>query len=73
VIEVSLADNKDAMTTGKHGGWIDSCWDGIRASLDILACKSVKLIINGGGLNPAGLARETQKLVCRPALELTGY
>lgn len=61
--EVSLAENAEAMRAGKHDGWVSTCWDGIEESLDIVVEKSIKIIVNGGGLNPRGLAEKVQRLV----------
>ncbi|OAG37834.1 hypothetical protein AYO21_07940 [Fonsecaea monophora] len=61
--EVSLAENAEAMRAGQHDGWFSTCWDGIEQSLDIVAEKNIKIIVNGGGLNPRGLAEKVQRLV----------
>jgi hypothetical protein len=60
---MNLAENAEAMAAGKHDGWEPTCWDGIRQTVDIAAQKHVKIIVNGGALNPGGLARKTQQLV----------
>lgn len=44
--------------------WIQSAYDGIAASLDLINEKRIKVIVNGGGLDPKGLALEVDKLVC---------
>ncbi|PGH21289.1 hypothetical protein AJ80_03339 [Polytolypa hystricis UAMH7299] len=61
--EVSLAENAEAMRAEKHNGWFDTCLDGVQQSLDFLAEKHIKVIVNGGGLNPGGLARKIQQLI----------
>ena len=40
-----------------------TCWDGIEMSLDLINEKRIKLVVNGGCLNPKGLAEKTHELV----------
>ena len=61
--EVSLAENAEAMRAGRHEGTFPTCWDGIELSIDVLYEKDIKVVVNGGGLNPGGLARKVQALV----------
>lgn len=51
------------MDAGKHDGWEPTCWDGIEQTIDLIAQKSIKVIVNGGALNPGGLAQKIQGLV----------
>lgn len=67
---MNLAYNVEAFRRGQNPGWISSAWDGIQKSIDILAEKRIKLIINGGCLNPRGLAEETYKLAKEKNLNL---
>ncbi|KIW17964.1 hypothetical protein PV08_05159 [Exophiala spinifera] len=60
--EVSLAENAEAMRAGEHDGWFSTCWDGIEQSIDIIVEKRIKVVVNGGGLNPRGLAEKVQLL-----------
>lgn len=68
--EVNIAENAEAMAAGRHPGWEQTAWDGIEQSIDVLAEKSIKLIINGGAQNPKGLAEKTQELVNEKGLNL---
>ncbi|KIX06700.1 uncharacterized protein Z518_04676 [Rhinocladiella mackenziei CBS 650.93] len=61
--EVNLAENAQAMAAGKHEGFAATAWDGISQSVQVVAEKGIKIVINGGALNPEGLARKCQKLV----------
>ncbi|KAK4545094.1 hypothetical protein LTR36_003645 [Oleoguttula mirabilis] len=61
--EVNIAENAEAMTAGKHLGWEQTAWDGIEQTIDLLAQKNIKVILNGGALNPKGLAEKVQQLV----------
>lgn len=53
--EMNLAENAEKMAVGQHDGWEPTAWDGIAETLDVLNEKRIKVIINGGALNPAGL------------------
>ncbi|KAH0538967.1 hypothetical protein FGG08_004482 [Glutinoglossum americanum] len=61
--EMNLADNADAYAAGKHDGFERTAWDGIVQSIDVISQKRIKVIINGGGLNPKGLALKTLALI----------
>ncbi|KAG9519137.1 DUF1446-domain-containing protein, partial [Aureobasidium melanogenum] len=54
--EVNLAENAEAMAAGKHEGYAETAWDGINQSAEVLAEKGIKVVLNGGALNPKGLA-----------------
>jgi hypothetical protein len=49
---------------GKHDGWEETAWLGLEMSIEELAKRKVKVVINGGCLNPAGLAAKVANLVC---------
>lgn len=55
-----LAENP----TSDDAGWVHTAYDGIRLTLDLANEKRIKIIVNGGGLNPKGLAEKTHKMVC---------
>jgi hypothetical protein len=61
--EMNLAENAERYAAGKHDGWEPTAWDGLEQTLDVLDSKGIKVIINGGSLNPGGLARKCQALV----------
>lgn len=61
--EFNIAMNAQAMRRGEHPGYEPSAWDGIEMSLEVLADKRIKVVINGGALNPKGMAERAQKLV----------
>jgi hypothetical protein len=60
---MNLAEDAEAYRAGKHDGSEDTAWEGIKASIDVLADRKIKVIINGGCLNPAGLAAKVADLV----------
>ena len=51
------------MAAGKHEGFEETAWDGLQQSIDAIAEKGIKVVINGGGLAPERLARKTTELV----------
>jgi hypothetical protein len=61
--EVNIANDAEAYRNGQHPGWVSTAWDGLCKSLDILNEKRIKVVINGGCLNPRGLAEKTHDLV----------
>lgn len=48
-----------------------TCWDGIEKSIDLINEKRIKVVLNGGALNPKGLALKTHELVASKGLDLT--
>jgi FAD/FMN-containing dehydrogenase len=50
-----------------HPGWIPTAEEGLAMTLEIANQKGIKIIVNGGGLNPKGLALKTLALVCSPS------
>ncbi|KAH0845007.1 hypothetical protein FOPE_09338 [Fonsecaea pedrosoi] len=61
--EINLPENKKGMDAGLHDGWEPTCWDGFVQTIDLIAQKELKVIVNGGALNPGGLAAKVQQLV----------
>lgn len=54
-----LAGEPDSIETG----WAPTALEGLRLTLDLADQKRIKIIVNGGGLNPRGLAEKTHKMV----------
>lgn len=61
--EMNLAEDAEAYRAGKHDGWEETAWLGLEMSIEELAKRKVKVVINGGCLNPAGLASKVAELV----------
>ncbi|KAI1331490.1 DUF1446-domain-containing protein [Xylariaceae sp. FL0255] len=61
--EANLAASAEGYAAGKHPGYVMSAYKGLVLSLKSINEKRIKVIINGGGLNPKGLAEETHKMV----------
>lgn len=60
---MNLAQHAEAMAKGAHSGYAPTALDGLKQSLEVVAEKGIKIVINGGALNPKGLAEETFRLV----------
>lgn len=68
ILEMNLAVNAEAYKSGGHDGFVGTAWEGLRESIDVIASRGIKVIINGGGLNPAGLAEKVAMLVSNPSM-----
>ncbi|KAK7955095.1 hypothetical protein PG988_015789 [Apiospora saccharicola] len=66
--EANLAQAAEAYAEGKHPGWVASAWDGLQKSLKVVAERRIKIVINGGALNPKGLAVQCAEEACRLGL-----
>jgi len=60
---MNLAQNAEAMAAGGHPGYEATALDGLSLSLEVLNEKRIKVVINGGALNPKGLAEKIQTMV----------
>ncbi len=63
ITEVNIAENAQAHAKGQHPGWEETAWDGIQQTIETLAHKRIKVIVNGGAHNPKGLAEKVRHLV----------
>ncbi|KAI0965577.1 DUF1446-domain-containing protein [Xylaria arbuscula] len=68
--EVNLAQYAEAYTKGEHPGYVPTAYDGLKSSLKIINEKRIKVVINGGGLNPKGLAEATHKMISENGYDL---
>lgn len=59
---MNLAENAEKLALGQHDGWEPTAWDGLEQTLEVIKERNIKIIINGGALNPKGLAQKAQKL-----------
>lgn len=67
---MNLAENAEAYKAGKHPGYVDSAWAGLEESIEVIAKRGIKVVINGGCLNPSGLAARVSSLVYEKKLDL---
>ncbi|KAF7192466.1 hypothetical protein HII31_06206 [Pseudocercospora fuligena] len=63
--EINLGNDAEAYAKGEHPGWCQTAWDGIELTADLIAEKRIKVVINGGSLNPKGLALKVHDFVNR--------
>ncbi|OJK02125.1 hypothetical protein ASPACDRAFT_50835 [Aspergillus aculeatus ATCC 16872] len=69
--EVNLANNAKAWRKGNHPGYEETAWEGIRRTIDVIAEKGIRVVTNGGALDPKALALKVQALVSEKGYELT--
>lgn len=69
--ENNIAQEAAAMDAGKGEGFKINCWQGLQLSMDVIAEKRIKVIVNGGGLGPQNMARRCQELVDEKGYDLT--
>ncbi|KAG8412239.1 hypothetical protein J3459_014742 [Metarhizium acridum] len=60
--EVNIAQNAEAFALGSHPGFETSELKGLEKTLDAINDKRIKVAINGGALNPKGLAEKVALL-----------
>lgn len=58
-----MANNAQAFQRGEHPGYEQTAWEGIQQTIDVIAEKGIKVVLNGGALNPKGLALKVYELV----------
>lgn len=63
--EFNLAKDVEDYEAGKHPGYIPSACDGLQQTTELASEKRIKVVTNGGGLNPKALAEKTHALVSR--------
>ena len=68
--EFNLAMNALNYKAGNHVGWERTCEDGLLKTLEAANTKRIKIVVNGGALNPKGLAELVQSEVSSKAYDL---
>ncbi|KAJ5788366.1 hypothetical protein N7457_003356 [Penicillium paradoxum] len=68
--EVNMANNAQAYQRGEHAGYEETAWEGIQQTIDVIANKGIKVVLNGGALNPKGLALKVHELIRQKSLAL---
>lgn len=61
--ENNLAQEQAAIENGTGEGFKKNAWEALQQSMDVIAEKGIKVVINGGGLNPQALALHCQELI----------
>jgi hypothetical protein len=60
---MNLAWHAVKMQDGEHPGYEASALAGLDQSLEVIAAKKIKVVINGGALRPRALAEKTLEMV----------
>ncbi|KAJ4358248.1 uncharacterized protein N0V89_002828 [Didymosphaeria variabile] len=68
--QVNVGENAQAHAAGQHPGWEQTCWDSIEQTIDLLAKKTIRVVLKGGAHNPDRLAEKVQQLVSSKGLDL---
>lgn len=55
---MNMAESVESYNAGLHDGYEVTAYEGIRQTLDVIAQKGIKVVVNGGALNPSGLAKK---------------
>lgn len=61
---MNLAENAENYTAGEHEGFEPTAWAAFQESIEVIAQKCIKVVVNAGSLNPRGLAGKVADLVC---------
>ncbi|KAH0841223.1 hypothetical protein FOPE_06170 [Fonsecaea pedrosoi] len=68
--EANLAQNAENYQAGAHHGYDPNALEGLKLSLEVAAERRIKLIVNGGALNPEGLAKVVDSMAREKKLDL---
>jgi hypothetical protein len=69
--ENNIAQEVTAMEAGKGEGFKKNSWEALQLSMDVIAEKRIKVVINGGGLGPQKMAKRCQELIDEKGYDLT--
>lgn len=61
--ENNIAQEAAAMEAGTGEGFKKNAWQALEQSMDVIAEKGIKVIIDGGGLGPQNMAKRCQELI----------
>lgn len=69
--ENNIAQEAAAMEAGTGEGFKKNAWQALEQSMDVIAKKRIKVVINGGGLGPQNMAKRCQELIDKNNYGLT--
>nr|UXE44011.1 duf1446 domain containing protein [Trichoderma aurantioeffusum] len=73
-IEATMANSTIQSAESNDLGWIQSAFDGIQMSLDLINEKRIRVVVNGGAMNPKGLAEKIHEMISLKGFKLrVGY
>jgi hypothetical protein len=61
--ENNIAQEATAMEAGTGEGFKKNAWEALQQSMDVIAERRIKVVINGGGLSPHNMAKRCQELI----------
>ncbi|OGE47293.1 hypothetical protein PENARI_c051G06556 [Penicillium arizonense] len=67
---VNMAQNAQAYRSKLHPGFEETAWEGLKQSINVVAKKRIRVVINGGTLNPQGLAQKVDALAREKGLQI---
>lgn len=67
---MNLAENAEKLALGQHDGWEPTAWDGLEQTLGVIKDRNIKIVINGGALNPRGLAQKAHRFAKENGLDI---
>ncbi|GFF35399.1 hypothetical protein IFM46972_04538 [Aspergillus udagawae] len=71
IAEASLANHAVEIKSSTGPGWVPTAWNGLQQTFEVDGEKRNKIVINGGAINPRGLAEETHELSKEKGVYLT--
>lgn len=69
--ENNIAQEATAMDAGTGEGFKKNAWEALQLSMDVIAERGIKVVINGGGLGPQNMAKRVQEHVDKHNYGLT--
>jgi hypothetical protein len=61
--EANMGDTVEAAASTGRPGWIATAIQGLAMSLEIIHQKAIRVIVNGGCIDPKGLALKADQMV----------
>lgn len=69
--ENNIAQEAAMLDAGTGEGFKKNAWQGLQLTMDVIAQKGIKVVINGGGLGPQNMAKRCQDLIDEKGYNLT--
>lgn len=69
--ENNIAQEAAMLDAGTGEGFKKNAWEGLQLTMDVIAQKGIKVVINGGGLGPQNMAKRCQDLIDEKGYNLT--
>ncbi|KAK5462942.1 hypothetical protein LTS15_002654 [Exophiala xenobiotica] len=69
--ENNIAQEAAAMDAGTGEGFKKNAWEGLQLTMDVIAEKRIKVVINGGGIGAENMAKRCQDLITKNGYDLT--